>query len=153
MRRALLAVALLASSLAGCGGSSAPSLSVFRTGFSTQKQSFHKLGVDLQQAIATAQTKSDAQLATEISALARRARQQASSLGRLNPPNRFKADLQMLEGGFSAISTDLTQIAGAATKHDRTAAQSATLALIRDAGTVRTGDTAISSGLSAPAKR
>lgn len=152
LRSALIAGALLSGALGGCGGASAPSLSAFRTGFATQKQSFHRLGLDLQQAIATAQNKSDAQLASEIGALAQRAKAQASSLAQLNPPGPFKANLHQLEAGFNAVSADLSQIATAATKHDRTGAQSATVALIRDASSVKTADTAISSRLSAPAK-
>jgi hypothetical protein len=138
---------LLAASLAGCGGGSAPSLSAFKSGFAANKKSFHSLGVDLQHAIATAQSKTDAQLATEIGALATRAKQQADSLSKLNPPSHYKAALTKLEAGFNSVAADLKQIATAATKHSAATARTATLALIHDASTVKAGDTAISNGL------
>jgi hypothetical protein len=150
MRKPILTSILLAVVLAGCGGSSGPSLSAFRSGFAANKKSFHSLGVDLQRAIATAQNKTDTQLATEIAALSARAKQQAGSLAKLNPPNRYKADLQKLETGFNSVAADLSQIATAATKHNASTARSATLALIRDASTVKAGDTAISAGLHLP---
>lgn len=146
-----VAAVLLAATVAGCGGSSGPSLSAFKSGFAAQKRSFHSLGLDLQQAIATAQNKTDAQLASEIGALATRARQQAGALGRLNPPSQYRTNLRRLQAGFTAVAGDLQQIATAATKHDATTARSATLALIQDAGKVKAGDTAISAGLRLPA--
>jgi hypothetical protein len=151
MRKPILTSILLAVVLAGCGGSDGPSLSAFRSGFAANKKSFHSLGVDLQRAIATAQNKTDTQLAAEIGALSARAKQQANSLARLNPPRRYKSDLQKLETGFNSVAADLSQIAAAATKHDATTARSATLALIRDASTVKAGDTAITAGLHLPA--
>jgi hypothetical protein len=149
MRKPIVTALLLAALLAGCGNS-APSLGAFKSGFSANKKSFHTLGVDLQQAIATAQHKTDAQLATEIGALATRARQQAASLGKLNPPSRYKRDLNKLVTGFKGVSSDLSRIATAATRHDNTAARSATVALVHDASSVKTADTAISAGLHLP---
>jgi hypothetical protein len=151
MKKPFITAVVLAAALAGCGGSSAPSLSAFKSGFAADKTSFHSLGVDLQRAIATAQNKTDTQLAGEIGALANRAKQQAASLSKLNPPSRYKADLHKLTSGFSAVAADLRQIATAATKHDAATARAATLSLIRDAATVKSGDTAISGGLHLPA--
>lgn len=147
MRMPAGAAVLLAAILVGCGGSSGPSLSAFKSGFAAEKKSFHSLGLDLQRAITTAQNKTDAQLAAEIGALATRARRQAGSLGRLNPPSRYRRNLKRLEAGFNAVAGDLQQIAGAATRHDATIARSATLALIQDASRVKAGDAAISAGL------
>ena len=151
MKKPFFVVVLLAAVLAGCGGNSAPSLSAFKSGFAANKKSFHSLGLDLQKAIATAQSKTDTQLAAEIGALATRARQQATSLGKLNPPSRYKADLAKLTAGFKAVAADLGQIATAATRHDAATARTATLSLIRDAATVKSGDTGISAGLHLPA--
>jgi hypothetical protein len=151
MKKPFLIVVVLAAALAGCGGSSPPSLSAFKSGFTANKKSFHSLGIDLQRAIATAQNKTDTQLAAEIGALAARAKQEATSLRKLNPPSRYKADLTKLTSGFNAVAADLRQIATAATKHDATTARTATLALIHDAATVKSGDTGISAGLHLPA--
>ena len=150
MKKPMIVLILLAAALAGCGGANKPSLAAFKSGFAANKQSFHSLGLDLQQAIATAQSKTDSQLATEIGALATRAKAQATALSKLNPPSRFRADLHTLESGFNAVAGDLRQIATAATKHDATTARSATEALIQDASKVKTGDTAISAGLHLP---
>jgi hypothetical protein len=150
MKKPMIVLILLAAALAGCGGANKPSLAAFKSGFAANKQSFYSLGLDLQQAIATAQSKTDSQLAAEIGTLATRAKAQATALGRLNPPSRFQADLRALESGFNAVAGDLRQIATAATKHDATAARSATEALIQDASKVKTGDTAISAGLNRP---
>jgi hypothetical protein len=151
MTKPFITAVLLAAILAGCGGSNTPSLSTFKTGFATNKKSFRSLGIDLQKAIATAQNKTDTQLATEIGLLAARAKQQATSLSKLNPPSRYQADLKKLKSGFNAVATDLRQIATAATKHNAATARAATLALIHDAATVKAGDTAISAGLHLPA--
>src|ERR1700722_3570002 len=104
--------ALAALMLAGCGSSgnsssstssaagstsasststSAPSASTFKSGFSTDRVKFRKLGLDLQKEITTAQTKTDAQLATEIGALAVRAKQQAALLSQLSPPAKYQS--------------------------------------------------------------
>jgi hypothetical protein len=147
MKKTLIIAVLLSIALTACGGSAAPSLSAFKAGFAGQRKTFRTLGVDLQQAIATAQNKTDAQLAKEIAALAVRAKNKASSLATLNPPSRYKTALHTLEVGFNAIAADLRQITAAATKHDAATARSATLALIKDASTVKAGDTAITSGL------
>jgi hypothetical protein len=151
MKKPVITAVLLAIGLSGCGGSSAPSLKAFKSGFAANKQSCHSLGIDLQQSIATAQNKTDTQLASEISALATRAKQQGASLGKLNAPGRYKSDLSKLSAGFNAVAADLHQIAAAATKHDAATARAATLALIHDAATVKSGDAAISAGLRLPA--
>lgn len=83
----------LALALTGCGGSSAPSLSKFKSDFKSDKATFRQLGLDLQKAITGAQAKTDAQLATEISSLATRASAEASSIAKLNPPAKYKPTL------------------------------------------------------------
>jgi hypothetical protein len=140
----------LALAVAGCGGSSAPSLSAFKAGFKTDKATFRQLGLDLQKAITGAQAKTDAQLATEISALASRASAQASAIAKLNPPAKYKADAHQLAAGFRAVSADLSAIAHAAVKHDAATAKSATVTLLHDAAKVKTSDDAITKGLGLP---
>jgi hypothetical protein len=151
MRR-LIAIALLALGLAPAGcGSSAPSLKAFKSGFTTNKASFRLLGLDLQRAIGTAQTKTNAQLATELSALAKRADAQASALAKLNPPSRYQSDLRKLESAFRAVGADLSRMTTAATQRDAAGARAGTEALLQDAAKVKTSDDAISSGLHLPA--
>lgn len=145
------AVTLLGLALADCGGSSAPSLSAFKSGFSTEKAQFRKLGLDLQTAITQARSKTDVALASELTALATRAEQTRAQLTKLDAPSKFKPNLSKLESGFGAVGTDLNQIAGAATKHDAATARAATMMLLRDAATVKSADVALTSGLGLPA--
>ena len=153
MRAVASAAVIAALALAGCGSSSPtqPSVSAFRSGFRAEKAAFRQLGLDLQKTITGAKVKTDAELATEISALSRRASQQAAQLEKLNPPAKFKTSLARLVTGFRAVSTDLTSIAAAAVKHSGAAAKTATETLLADAAKVKTADDAITKGLGLPA--
>lgn len=150
-RRVALGAAIVALAIGGCGGSSAPSLSAFKAGFASEKAAFRNLGLDLQQAITGAKAKTDAQLATEIGALATSASRQASQLSHLNPPAKYKAGLAKLVTGFRAVATDLQVIAAAAVKHDATTAKAATQTLLVDAARIKASDDAITKGLGLPA--
>jgi hypothetical protein len=165
--------ALVALVLAGCGSSNsssstssaagstsastsstssaAPSAGTFKSGFSTDRVQFRTLGLDLRKEITTAQTKTDAQLATEIAALAVRAKQQAALLSQLSPPAKYQSALQRLVTAFNAVAVDLQKISVAATKNDGPAAKAATETLIRDSAKVKTTDDAITTGLKLPA--
>jgi hypothetical protein len=165
--------ALVALALAGCGSSSnsssstssaaastsasttsssAPSPSTFKSGFSTDRVQFRKLGLNLQKEITTAQSKTDAQLATEIAALAVRAKQQAALLSQLSPPAKYQSALQSLVTAFNAVAADLHKISVAATNDDGPAAKTATETLIHDSAKVKTADDVITTGLKLPAK-
>jgi hypothetical protein len=165
--------ALVALVLAGCGSSSnsssssstssaaastsstsssAPSASTFKSGFSTDRVQFRKLGLDVEKEITTAQTKTDAQLAIEIAALAVRAKQQAALLSQLSPPAKYQSTLQGLVTAFNAVAGDLHKISVAATNNDGPAAKTATVTLIHDSAKVKTADDAITIGLKLPAK-
>jgi hypothetical protein len=149
--RTLISAAIVAAlALGGCGGSSGPSLSSFKSGFSADKKQFTKLGTDLAAAITGANKKTDDQLATELTALAGRAKQQATQLSKLNPPSKYKSQLGNLKAGFNAVSADLTSISAAAAKHDSTAAGNATRTLLGDAAKVKTADTSLSKALGIP---
>jgi hypothetical protein len=138
----ILSVAALAT--AGCGGSTTPSRSSFRSGYQADRAQFRRLGGDLEKTIAGARTKTNAQLAAELSALSSRARAQAAQLDKLNPPARYKPYVSKLAGGFSAMAADLTRISGAATRGDARTASAATRSLIADARTVKAADLAVS---------
>ena len=146
-----VAALLAAAVLAGCGGGG-PSLAAFKTAFKADKARFHQLSLDLQQAIATAGSKSNAELASELSALSARADKQASQLASLNPPAKYKGELDKLVAGFRGIGTDLTQISVAAVKRDAQQAGTATRKLVVDASKVRAADDALSAllGLALP---
>ena len=148
----ILACTVLIVALAGCGGSSAPSLSAFKAAFTSDRAQFRQLSVDLQREITGARAKTDAQLATEIGALSTRAKRQASDLGDLKPPGKYKPDVQKLISGFTGLAADLEQISVAATKRDAASASSATKLLIRDAATIRGADDALTSSLKLPSR-
>jgi hypothetical protein len=139
------------SSSASTTSSSAPSASTFKSGFSTDRVQFRKLGLVLQKEITTAQTKTDAQLATEIAALSVRAKQQAAQLSQLSPPAKYQSALQSLVTAFNAVAADLHKISVAATNNNGPAAKTATVTLIRDSAKVKTADDEITTGLKLPA--
>lgn len=142
---------LLAVLLGGCGGSSGPSLSSFKSGFAKDKAQFRKLGTDLQTALTKAGSRTDAELATQLGTLSTRAKQQASQLAKLNPPAKFKSNLHTLVTSLNAVGSDLGQIATAATKHDAKTARALTTTLIHNASKVQSSDTALTKGLGLPA--
>ncbi|MGH2870726.1 MAG: hypothetical protein ACRDNK_24550 [Solirubrobacteraceae bacterium] len=151
MKPVAAATVTLALGLSGCGGSAEPSLSAFKSAFKSDKETFRQLGLDLQKAITGAQAKTDAQLAAEIGSLATRASGEASSISKLNPPDKYKADTQKLSAGFRAVAVDLHSIATAAVKHDAAKAKQATKALLGDAAQVKAADDTITKGLGLPA--
>ena len=136
-----------AVAIAGCGGSSQPSVTAFRSGFETDRAQFHRLSLDLESAIAGAHTKTNAQLAAELSALSGRSAMQATRLSKLHPPAKYKPDLEKLVAGFRAVAADLTRISQAATSGDAKTASAATRSLIAHAKTVRAADLGVSNSL------
>jgi hypothetical protein len=138
----ILSAAALAA--AGCGGSGAPSSSDFKSGFRADRAQFRRLGVDLEKTIAGARTKTNAQLAAELSTLSIRAGAQAAQLSKLNPPARYEPYVSKLAAGFRAMAADLMRISDAATRGDAQTARAATRSLIADAQTVKAADLAVS---------
>lgn len=152
IKLACTAAVVAGLAVAGCGGgggssSSTASLSSFKTGFSADKAVFKALGVDLGTAISGAASKTDAQLATQFSALASRAAQQAKTIGKLNPPAKYKTQVGTLVVAFNATAADLTAISAAAAAHNVTAAEAATKKLLVDAAKVKSSDDSISKAL------
>jgi hypothetical protein len=138
----ILSAAALAT--AGCGGSDAPSLSDFKSGFQADRAQFHRLGIDLEKTIADARTKTNVQLAAELSTLSGRAAAQAAQLDKLHPPAGYQPSVSKLAAGFRAMATDLRRISDAATRGDARTARAATRSLIADAQTVKAADLAVS---------
>ncbi|MGO9821728.1 MAG: hypothetical protein ACLPTJ_13895 [Solirubrobacteraceae bacterium] len=145
-RAAAIVAALSALAITACG-SSAPSLTVFKSGFETDRAQFRKLGQDLEATVGGAKDKTDAQLAAELQPLAARAREQGAQLAKLKPPASYKSNLDKLVTGFDAVAVDLRRIAAAAIKNDAQAAGAATRSLVADATKVKTADLAIADSL------
>ncbi|MGI8413781.1 MAG: hypothetical protein ACR2QA_15095 [Solirubrobacteraceae bacterium] len=141
---------LVAVVIAGCGGSSAPSLSAFKRGFVTDRAQFRSLGTDVGTTLQQAPTKTDTEIATGFGALATRATQQAAQLRQLKAPAAYKPALDQLVAGFDAVASDLHMISGAGTAHNVQGAKTATATLIHDATKVKAADTSLSAKLGLP---
>jgi transglutaminase/protease-like cytokinesis protein 3 len=122
----------------------------FKAAFAGDKAQFAALGANLQKALSQAGTKTDAQLATELSALGDQAKAQAQRLSNLSPPPKYKKALDNLVKYLNNVASDLKQISDAAVKHDAAAAKAATKKLVQDAKKVKAADTSITSGLGLP---
>lgn len=150
-RTAPLTATLLAIALAGCGGGgSGPSLSSFKHSFAASKAQFRQLGADLGATLQKAATKTDSQLAAEFDQLATRAKTQAAGLRKLDPPAKFKSELDQFSSSLDSVAIDLGRIAGAADAHNVKSARAATATLITDAAKVRTADNVLTAGLGLP---
>lgn len=148
----IAAAAALAVLAAGCGSSSSgPSLSAFKSGFATEKATFRQLGTDLVTEITAAPHKSNAQIATDFSALSTRATVQAAALRGLKPPSKYKPQLNTLATDFDTVSADLKAISGSATSGDVSGARSQTTTLGQDSAKLKSVDVALSTALGLPA--
>ena len=149
-RSTIAACALLSVGLSGCGGSSGPSLSSFKTGFAADKAQFTKLGTDLGVAVTGAAAKSNMQLAAEFGELASRATQQAALLRKLDPPAKYKTELASLAAGIDIVATDLRTIAAAAAAGDPNAARAAAETLAQNSAKVKAADQTLTRQLGLP---
>jgi hypothetical protein len=145
----LATAAVMAIVLAGCGdsGNSGPSLSTFAAGFSKDRVQFRQLGVELAQALGGAHSRTDAQLATELARLSKRAHAQANKLKQLDPPADYKGKVDKLTNGLSAVALDLRRISRASVRNDAQTASEETQALITHSARVKAADVAISRAL------
>jgi hypothetical protein len=136
--------------LAGCGGSSGPSLSTFKSDYSAQKAQFTTLGKDLASAITSAPKETNSTLATEFQALSTRASAQAANLRKLNVPSKYKAEVSSLATSFDTIGSDLHAVAAAAASGNADAAKSAAEKLVEDAAALKTTDKTLTQQLGLP---
>ncbi|MHB8658137.1 MAG: hypothetical protein ACYC91_09310 [Solirubrobacteraceae bacterium] len=136
--------------LAGCGGSSSPSLSAFKQGFAAEKAQFQQLGTQLATAIRTAPQNTDAELATQFASLSSSAVQQAARLRKLDPPSAYKSQVGQLASDFDTVAGDLHKISSAATAGDARAARAASTTLVQDSSKLKAVDVAITGRLRLP---
>jgi hypothetical protein len=154
-RRLACAVALAAGiATAGCGSSgksSTTSQVSFKSGFATTQREFRQLGTEIAKDINGAANKTDAELANEFTALAKRTDQQATQVDALGAPAQYEKPVARMSAGLHALKGDLSKISTAASHHDASSAEAATRALLGDAATVKTADVALSKALGLPA--
>jgi hypothetical protein len=144
-----LGVALVAAGaiLAGCGSSSSKSSSATTAATTSStatpsasfKQSFRTVTGELKQtsgaigtAFQTAQSKTDAQLATILRGLASRWQSQASQLQALQPPSNVAAEFSTLTAAASRVGPDLNTTATAVGNHSAGSAKRSTISILRD---------------------
>jgi hypothetical protein len=128
-------------------GTRATSVGAFRSGFVAERTRFRSLGSDLQKALESAASKSNAQIAAEFQSLSSGAAQQSVALAKLDPPAKYRKDLAQLTAAFAAVAADLSRISTAATRGEPQTAKSATIALVGDAGKVKAHDAALTAAL------
>jgi len=129
---------------------SGATVSAFKAALLADKAQFSAFGASLQKTLVGAGSKTDAQLATELSALSDTAKAQAQRLSQLNPPAKYKTTVDNLVKYVTKVGSDLKQISQAAANHDTATPKTATKQLIQDATKVKTADTALTSGLRLP---
>jgi hypothetical protein len=147
------ALALAGIAAAGCGSSgksSTTSQVSFKAGFATSQREFRQLGTDIGKDITGAGKKTDAALADEFAALAKRADQQATRLAALHPTAKLQKQVDRMVSGFHGVKNDLSNISTAAKNHNASNAEAATRELLSDAATVKTADIALSKALGLP---
>jgi hypothetical protein len=137
--------------LAGCGGSSGPSLSAFKTAYAAQKVSFSALGNQLGAAITGAAKKTNAELATEFGTLAHGATQQAAALRKLDAPSKYKAELDSLATSFDTVAADLKGISTDASTGNANGAKTLAEKLVVASAALKTTDTKLTQQLGLPA--
>src|SRR5512142_2649349 len=92
--------------VAGCGGSSGPSLSAFKHGFGAVRPGHTQFGAELGAAIQTAPNHTNSELATEFQRLSTKAAREAAQLRRLDPPSKYRSQLDQITSGFGTVGAD-----------------------------------------------
>lgn len=160
MRRALLAVVMIAAFAAGCGGSDSDDTATetatasqqqqaaaFKSGATAATAATTKIGTDLGAAIQSASSQTDAQLAATFTDLAARSRAVVADLNALDPPAASRAKVNALVGALSTGAQDLDAIATAARAGDAASAKSATETLVRDSPAIMAAKDALDADL------
>lgn len=135
-RAGLVAVVVLASLAAGCGGSS-------RLSKTQYEQRIQKDGKAVQQAVASISGNPGTlkQLALQVAAAEKAAKKAADDLDGAKPPSEVEADNTKIVAALRAIDTQLLKLEQAAKDGDSAAAQAAASA-IQNAPEIKAAQTA-----------
>ena len=131
----LLAVLTLAVSLAACGESETDK---YVDDYKPLNDKLLAIGSDLGNAVDDVESKSDAALAKQFSALATRLESLNDEIAALDTPAELKDEAKALNEALDSTTGDVKDIAKAAEKNDPQAAASATVQLSTDAQEVNT---------------
>jgi hypothetical protein len=132
-------LALCAALLFTPGGAiaSAPEHDAYAARFLLVNEDIVELGDDVGTAIATAERKSDRQLARRFSSFARRLGHLTARLGQLTPPPEWTSHHEELLAALPPVESDLRRIARAARNHSTGAAARSARDLVRHARILR----------------
>jgi hypothetical protein len=167
MRRISPALLVALVALVGCGSSSTSSsststttsttatsteasLATFKSEFQAQKITLTALGKAVGAAVEGASHHTDEALAKQFRSLASRATTLAGSLGQLNAPTAYKAELSTLQSSVTQVAGTLHSIEAAAAAHDATAAKAGGESIVADAEQVKSADNKLSAKLGLP---
>jgi hypothetical protein len=152
-----IAVIAAAVVLAGCGGgsksaTSTPSSTIHQTGtfntsFKAVTGQFKQASAAIGQAIQTAGSRTNAQLAATFGALATRWSGVTRELSGLTPPASVTSEFTALDSAAQRVSHDLLRVSAAAGKNDAAAARAATRSLVNDILAAKGAATTIDSKL------
>ena len=139
----------VALAVAGCGGSddSSSDEAEFKSAAKAASAETSKIGDDLGSAIQAADKQTDAELATQFTDLASRARAVVADLNGLKPPDEARAKVNALVSALGTGAQDLDAIATAARANDADSARSATVTLVKDSPAIKSAREALDAEL------
>jgi hypothetical protein len=150
------AAVALGLALGGCAatstGSGTSTLHEFKVSFEAAQHQLDSIGVAVDFTLGHAGIKAVRRRATQLHALAGRAKLEASALDGLKPPTQYNTRLRVLGSTLIAVADDLVNISMAATEHNAPATEAAGDALQVDAANVRSADATESVALGLPAR-
>jgi hypothetical protein len=129
---------------AACGGGgSSDWTATFQNGFSSVGNMFRSTSQAIGTAIQQAPSRTDAQLAAEFHDLAQRWQSDLNRLEPLKPPSSVASAFNKMTAAATQAETDLNAIAGAAGRHDASAARQAASSLVTDVLAAKSASTTI----------
>jgi hypothetical protein len=134
--------------LGACGGSStADQTTKFKQGFPPVTKQFQQTSQAIGTTVEQAQTRTNAELATEFHDLAVRWQKPLNQLDALKPPASVKSEYDKLSAAAARVESDLNAISSAARTNNPPAARTSSSSLVVDITTARVASSSIDSKL------
>lgn len=140
---------VVATIVAGCGGGddSSSDAADFRQAATAATSETSRIGVDVGQAVSTARSKTDADLASTFSGLTARVRVIVTDLKALDPPLPARGKVDDLTSALDTAAEDLDAIAKAASSSQADPARAATEKLVNDSPAISAANKALKAEL------